>query len=202
MWIMALSAVLIVLIALYGIIPTFVYKLRNAARRKEKSEKVIFLTFDDGPDKKFTMRLLELLNKYEIKASFFVVALFAEQNPEIIAKMKKDGHCVALHSYEHKNPLWQTPEKVKLDFQRSAMILQKQGVKPCFYRPPWIHFNLTSIQQMKKYNVKPMLCHVMAQDWRANTTADVIFKKLLKRTKGGDIVCLHDGRGLMKLPAG
>lgn len=188
-------------IASYGMIPTLIYKIRNAAHRKQSIDQILYLTFDDGPDPQFTVPLLELLNQYGIKASFFVVASFAAQHPDIIAKIKENGHCIALHSYRHTNPYWQTPAQVKLDFEQSLKVFCNQKIHPCGYRPPWLRFNLSSIQQMKQYRLKPILCNVMAQDWRAHTTADAIFKKLLTRAKSGDIICLHDGRGRNEAPA-
>lgn len=200
MWVIVLLALFVATIASYGMIPTLIYKIRNNMRRKERTDKVLYLTFDDGPDRKFTPSLLELLNQYDIKASFFVVASFAGRHPDIIANIKENGHCIALHSYQHNNPFWQTPTQIKLDFEQSLKVFRNQKINPCGYRPPWLRFNLPSMQQMKNYHLKPMLCNVMAEDWRAHTTADAICKKLLNRSKSGDIICLHDGRGRNEAP--
>ncbi|MGB8455891.1 MAG: polysaccharide deacetylase family protein [Anaerocolumna sp.] len=65
--------------------------------------KKLILTFDDGPDRRYTGQLLDLLKQEQIKASFFVVAKNARKSPELIMRMKDEGHTVALHSLDHKH---------------------------------------------------------------------------------------------------
>ena len=98
---MIFTIVVLILIVSYSIVPTFYYKFRGTPIVNEVSEnKFLSLTFDDGPDEKYTSTLLDLLKKYDIKATFFVVAKFAEKNPAIIKRMEKEGHTIGLHSLE------------------------------------------------------------------------------------------------------
>ncbi len=177
-------------------LPSIYFRLfKPEPRRKNFTEKNICLTFDDGPDPNHTPKLLDLLLKYNIKASFFVVATFTEKNPMIIKRMVDEGHCIGLHSLEHKNNIWEFPFYTKYDFDESMRIMNKLGVKVNLYRPPWGLFNITTSKYMKIHGLKLFLWTVMAEDWRGHTTANIIAKKLLMRTNNGDIICLHDGRG-------
>ena len=165
-----------------------------------KEKKVIYLTFDDGPDCRYTERLLELLKKYGVRASFFVVASYARKNPEIMERMKKDGHLIGLHSLEHKDAYFQTPGYIKKDFAASICLLGRLGIRPVYYRPPWGHQTRTVRREAEQYGMKMILWDVMAQDWRAWTSARTIVQKLKSRVYDGAVICLHDGRGRRGAP--
>ena len=197
-----LIVVLVVILLCYSIVPTYLYKIQHKLTKKNKpNEKVLYLTFDDGPDKNYTPSLLDLLRKYNIRATFFVVATFAKENPQIVTRMKEEGHCIALHSFEHKNALFQSKSYTEYDFKESMKIMDTLGVDVKFYRPPWGHCNIFTNHEAKKHNLIKVLWDVMAQDWGKNTTDDIICDKLLRRSKNNSIICLHDGRGKDEAPS-
>ena len=99
----------------YSIVPTYGGKLLHRLRRPEP-DNTLYLTFDDGPDPVYTPQLLDLLAKYGIRASFFVVAQSAKQYPGLIARMKREGHLVGMHSLRHKNGMLQLPVSACRDF--------------------------------------------------------------------------------------
>lgn len=168
-------------------------QLKN--HRKGKGIENIYLTFDDGVDSKYTTEVLRVLKTYKVPATFFVVAKFAKNNPEIVEAIKADGHVIGLHSLEHKNEIFQTPRGTRKDFSESMEILKEQGIKPKFFRPPWGHFSLSAIKEIKSGNLKVVLWNVIVGDWKANIDARTIADRLLRETEKGDIICLHDGRG-------
>lgn len=184
----------------YSIIPTYSYKLYQRLHRPTNSH-TLYLTFDDGPDPRYTPELLDLLAQYDIKASFFVIAQSAEHNPDIISRMKREGHVIGLHSLCHKNGMLQPPVSAFRDFQQAVNIMQRLGVPIRYFRPPWGHWNIISLTQLHRYGMTPVLWDVMAQDWRGDLPAKTIGKRLLRRTVGGNIICLHDGRGENEAPA-
>lgn len=191
-----LIIILTIILLCYSIMPTYLYKFQHKLRTKNKiNKKVLYLTFDDGPDEKYTSHLLDLLKKYNVKATFFMVATFAKENPIIVNRVKEEGHLIGIHSFEHKNALFQSKSYTSYDFEQSVKIMKELGVNLKYYRPPWGHFNIFTNYEMKKHNLDKVLWDVMAQDWRGNTTADKICDKLLRRSKNGSIICLHDGRG-------
>lgn len=190
--------VLVLVFMIYSYIPSNINKKKFFNKEKE-NEKVIYLTFDDGPSE-HTERLLELLKKYKIRATFFCVANFAEKRQKIIEKMQEDGHVIALHSLKHKNAMLQGVYETKKDLEQSLKIMKKLGVNIKYYRPPWGDSNLYLLNKLKKENLQLILWNIMAEDWEANTTEEIIANKLLDRVNNGDIICLHDGRGKNNAP--
>ncbi len=194
--------ILVLILLSYSILPTYYYKSQHKLTKKNKQvAKVLYLTFDDGPDEKYTPCLLDLLKKYNIKATFFMVAKFAKENPIIVNRIKEEGHYIGLHSVEHKNALFQSRSYTSYDFGESIKIMEELGVSVKYYRPPWGHCNIFTNKEVKKHNMRKVLWDVMAQDWKENTTSDIICDKLLRRSKNGSIICLHDGRGKNEAPS-
>lgn len=188
--------ILIVLFLIYNVIPTFYYKLKMNNRKKQG--KVIYLTFDDGPSE-YTTKLLDLLKRYDVRASFFCVASFSDKHKNVIKRMINEGHLVGMHSFSHKSAYLMGLFGTKNDFKNSLNLMSSFcDVK--YYRPPWGHINLFTLYYVKKYNLKLILWNVMAEDWKGNTTSKEIEEKLLNRIAGNDIICLHDGRGKNDAP--
>ncbi len=188
-------------------LPTAVLRTKSiilnclSSLNRQNGDKTLFLTFDDGPDKNFTPELLDLLMKNEIKATFFVVSDFARENPQIIERMKAEGHYIALHSHKHKNPSFESPGKTKEAFGISLKVMGELGCSPEIMRPAWGTFNLMMLKLIREQNIRPVLWTVMAQDWRGNISSKEIARRLRRRTRPGSIICLHDGRGKNSAPA-
>lgn len=199
MLILKFLLLLIILYLFYAIIPSAYFKIKYILKRK-KVGNTLYLTFDDGPDPKYTNKLLDILKKYNIKASFFCVASFAQHNPDIIERLKKERHLIGLHSLKHTNACLMGVFKTNKDFKTSVDIMQDRSCNIKYFRPPWGDINLSSLYNFKKYNLKLILWHVMTEDWEKNVTPLDIEVKLLQRIKGGDIICLHDGRGSNEAP--
>lgn len=161
----------------------------------------LYLTFDDGPSKEYTPKLLDLLKKYEIKASFFVVVAFAHDNPQIIKRMQQEGHYIGLHSLNHKSAYLMLPSETKRDLMESKRILKELGTEVSGYRPPWGHLTPWGRKYAKENNLNVILWDVMTQDWQRNISSNEIGKRLKERSSSGDIICLHDGRGRNHAPA-
>ena len=189
---------IIIITTIYFLIPTYISKLIYKLK-KYKDRKTIFLTFDDGPSI-YTNNLLDILKKYNVKATFFCVGEFIENNKEIVKREVKEKHLVGLHSLKHTNANLLGPKNTFNDFNKSIDIMNKLNIKVKYFRPPWGHLNLLTLINIKKNNLKLVLWNVMAEDWKIDTTSKIIEAKLLKRIKGGDIICLHDGRGSNNAP--
>ncbi|WMJ22845.1 polysaccharide deacetylase family protein [Paludicola sp. MB14-C6] len=186
-------SIIICTFLIYSIIPTYYFKLiSNNVIRKTNQPNKIMLTFDDGPDERYTNQLLDVLAENDVQATFFVVAKNAFGNHAIIKRMQDEGHEIGLHSLEHENAMFFDRRYTKEDFKQSITIMNDLNCDVTFYRPPWGHTNIFSYHYMKKYGLKMILWDVMAQDWKDNATADIIADKLMKRTKPTSIICLHD----------
>ena len=187
---MVISIIIIILIILsYGIFPTYGYKIYQKSKKNKSSK--IYLTFDDGPSE-YTIQLLQLLDKYHISATFFMVANSISKHADTVVKMQKN-HVLGLHSFSHKSALLQLVGETKQDFEKSIQITGKYDIH--YFRPPWGHFTVATLYQLKKHHLKLILWDVMAEDWEQDTTAKEIADKLKRRVKQGSIICLHDGRG-------
>ncbi|MCD2491844.1 polysaccharide deacetylase family protein [Lacrimispora sp. NSJ-141] len=153
----------------------------------------LVLTFDDGPDRRYTGTLLDLLKKEQIPAAFFVVGNHAAKEPELVQRMEAEGHIVGSHSIEHRNALISTYNYMKRDFEACRMIhMELLGRPPRYFRPPWGIRNMFTRKFVKGQGMRMVLWDVMAQDWRADASTVGIAKKLRERVSDGAIICLHD----------
>lgn len=183
----------------YGVVPTLSERMEYRRQRAMRNVllpgrgKRLYLTFDDGPSKKYTEKLLDLLLKYNIHATFFVVADFAEENPKLIERMKKEGHLIGLHSLSHQSACLQTPYKIRENFFIDMETMRELGVQISYYRPPWGEVNREILSCIKDYRMKMVLWDVTAEDWEKNTLTEEILYKLLTKTKNNQIINLHDG---------
>lgn len=153
----------------------------------------MLLSFDDGPDAVYTAQLLDLLEVQQVKAMFFLVAEKAVKHPELVARMQREGHVVALHCARHRNPLLRGPLASWLDFRRGCTMLESlTGQPPQWYRPPHGCFNLVILWMLRRRRMEPVLWTVMVQDWRADSTVTGLVDKLRRRCCDGDVLLLHD----------
>lgn len=155
--------------------------------------KKLVLTFDDGPSAIYTKQLLDVLQKEKIKATFFVVANNAVQSPELISRMKRDGHCIALHSLEHRHAFLCTYGYMKRDFSKSLELLSSLNCSIHFYRPPWGVRNLFTKSFVRRHNLQMVLWDIMVGDWKASSTAEMIANRIETSVFDGAVICLHDG---------
>jgi peptidoglycan/xylan/chitin deacetylase (PgdA/CDA1 family) len=113
----------------------------GAVWRGKTNEKIVALTFDDGP-KPTTPGLLDALKEHNLKGTFFVVGFQAEKRPELLRRMLAEGHEIANHSYTHPNLTYLTPAQVQRELCRTSVVIhQATGIRPLFYRPPGGNFN-------------------------------------------------------------
>lgn len=155
--------------------------------------KKLMLTFDDGPENPYTSIILNLLKNEGIKATFFVVANNAKAMPEIIERMKQDGHTVALHSLEHRHPLLCGIKYMKRDFEESLKIMGDLSCNIRFYRPPWGARNLFTKKLLQKYSLKMVLWDIITKDWKEESTPEMIADIIDDKVFDGAVICLHDG---------
>ncbi len=192
----------IVIYLVYAVIPD--YYNRNISKKvikRVKSNNEIALTFDDGPDRRYTSSLLDLLKENGVKASFFVVAENAAANQDILFRMIKEGHSVGLHSLNHRNAWLTLPWKTQTDFSRSIELFKRMGVEIQFFRPPWGKFNILTQYNADKHGLKTVLWTLSARDWSRFVTAKDIKNSIVNNTKAGDIIVLHDSNGAEGAPS-
>ncbi|KPD00021.1 Peptidoglycan-N-acetylmuramic acid deacetylase PdaC [Geobacillus sp. BCO2] len=126
-------------IVIYGIVPTIIIrKKRVRLFREGTASDCLALTFDDGPDPYYTPKLLDLLKKYGVKATFFVVGRKVERYPDIVRRMAEEGHEIGIHNYRHISNWLLPPLWLDWGVRRAAKAIERAtGKQPMYYRPPW-----------------------------------------------------------------
>jgi peptidoglycan/xylan/chitin deacetylase (PgdA/CDA1 family) len=186
----------------YTIAPSLYYRdfSNKVFKKAHTKDKVIALTFDDGPDPQYTPELLDVLKENDIKCTFFVLAEKAQKYPDIIKRIENEGHHIGLHSLKHTNAIFSLPNQTKKDFSESLGIMDDLGIRIKFFRPPWGIFNPLTYHYAKGYNYQIVLWSICAMDWSRWATEDFIKKRLTSKVKPGDIILLHDSRGAKNSP--
>lgn len=187
--------VFIITFFIYTIIPTIYNRFVNPNIIKKINSSNIYLTFDDGPDSDYTDPLLAILSKYNVKATFFLVAIKAGLNEDLVSRIINEGHSIGLHSYDHKNSWLMTPFQMKNDFIKSLDILSNFDYPVSLYRPPWGFFNLFTNYYAKFHNLKTVLWTMSNKDWKEKTPVDYIVNNTIDSIKPGDILLFHDSGG-------
>jgi polysaccharide deacetylase family sporulation protein PdaB len=158
-------------------------------------EKVIALTFDDGPDPEETPLILDLLKQYQAKATFFLVGNKVERHPELVKRELSEGHELANHTYNHtyfSNRI--AISKMVADITKAEeIIFNASGQKCHLFRPPGGFYNerLIKIAKQNGYMVVMWSWHQDTKDWSTPGVKKIV-AKVLDHTQNGDIVLFHD----------
>lgn len=164
--------------------------------KRGQSEKEIALTFDDGPDPIYTPQLLDLLARYEAKATFFVVGSHAEHQHALLRRMEREGHTIGIHNYVHKSNWVMRPRTVKRQIDKTNDIIERAtGKRSVYYRPPWGIVNVFDYSNLGYLHI--ILWSALFGDWRMRLGAERLKKRMLKKLRPGEVLLLHDcGRTL------
>lgn len=170
--------------------------LMDAEPEKEKSvpamayyEKVVALTFDDGPGYKTTMTLLDGLKERDVHATFFLLGQQIEERKEVIEKMHEDGHLIGNHTYSHIQLDTVNIVCALDEIEKTNLIIEEiTGEKPKYIRPPYGSWNDTLEEEI---DMTPVLWTVDTSDWN---TRDVnrIVNYVVNEVESGDIILMHD----------
>lgn len=158
-------------------------------------EKVIALTFDDGPHPIYTTQILDILNEFNAKATFFVVGANAEKHPSFISRQINEGHEIANHTYSHSYKL--TPHQLEEELQRTSEIIYRiTGTYPESFRPVGGSYNddVINIAVEKGYQVVLWSWHQDTKDWKKPGVKKIV-DKVLNGAKPGDVILFHDAGG-------
>lgn len=158
-------------------------------------EKIIALTFDDGPHPKYTPEILDVLLKYDAKATFFVVGENAEKNPEIVYRTYEEGHELANHTYTH--PLKATIPRILKEIKKTnETIFSITGYSPMLFRPVEGQYSDALIKSIanERYKVIMWSWHLDTFDWK-NPGVNKIVDIVLTGVEPGNVILFHDGGG-------
>lgn len=182
---------LLLILVIYTVIPTVLMRVFGVGAYLRANHNGIALTFDDGPDSKYTPVLLDLLKRHGVKATFFVLGSKAERSPELIVRMHREGHLIGLHNYVHRTNGLMMPWKVRRQLARSAEIIRQiTGETPQYYRPPWGVVNLFDFMLSKRFQI--VLWSLIVGDWLTRTGKHQIKQRLISQLRSGSVIVLHD----------
>lgn len=152
----------------------------------------IALTFDDGPSGPITERLLEGLEKRDVKATFFVCCYRMEQYPETLTAIAEGGHEIGLHSCCHQYMNKMTAAEIAADMEACVSMLEEYtGLSATLFRPPGGLYNDALLEEAEKAGFSVLLWSVDPEDWDPKRQGQVS-SYLTAHTEAGDIVLLHD----------
>jgi peptidoglycan/xylan/chitin deacetylase (PgdA/CDA1 family) len=155
--------------------------------------KQLALTYDDGPNDPHTLRLLEVLAKHDVRATFFLIGRYAKQRPDIVRAVIEGGHVVGNHTYNHLLLTFRTAAQVRADLERCGRALGDVIGEPSnLFRPPFGGRRPGVLRIARQMGLAPVMWSVTGYDWNA-PPADEIERKVTNRVRGGDVILLHDG---------
>ncbi|MBQ7822213.1 MAG: polysaccharide deacetylase family protein [Clostridia bacterium] len=155
-------------------------------------EKVIALTFDDGPHKYRTNEILDILSENDVKATFFVVGVMAEEYPDVIRRTLAEGHEIGNHTYNHSKMKKLSAEKLKYELERTEEVLfEICEYRPKLFRPPegWCSDSIASAAGELDYDV--ILWNIDTLDWAHNEVGKIC-ECVSTGIRPGSIILFHD----------
>ncbi len=156
-----------------------------------KTKNQVALTFDDGPDRRFTPMVLDTLKKYNVKATFFLVGARVAALPEVTRRIAREGHAIGNHTYWHPALYEHSTDRLKWEVTQTDQIIQNTiGMRPRLFRAPYGGLNHEIVQQLQREGYSVIGWDVDTLDWKqpgAAQIADVV----LAHVHPGAIILMH-----------
>jgi len=161
----------------------------NAAR----GTKQIALTYDDGPNDPHTLRLLEVLARHNVRATFFLIGRYVEQRPDIVRDILNAGHIICNHTFTHPLLTLKSESETRDELIRCRTVIQNAiGNHSNLFRPPFGGRRPATLRVARELGLEPVMWNITGYDWNAPPAA-VIERKVSRWIRGGDVILLHDG---------
>ena len=155
----------------------------------KSGEKTIYLTFDDGPHPLITPKVLEILARYNAKATFFCIGNNVKQFPKTFELLKKEGHSVGCHTFNHEDG-WKTKTQDYIKSYNDANELINSNL----FRPPHGKIKRSELKKLKTLNskLKIVAWTVIAYDWDHALSPEDVYQNVIRNADDGSIVTFHD----------
>lgn len=158
-----------------------------------RSSRQLALTYDDGPNDPHTLRLLEVLAKHSVRATFFLIGRYVQQRPEIVREIAQAGHIVGNHSFTHPLLTFKSETEIKQQLSECRAALQDVIGEPSnLFRPPFGGRRPAVLRVARSLGLRTIMWNVTGYDWTA-PPASAIERKVASKIRGGDVILLHDG---------
>jgi peptidoglycan/xylan/chitin deacetylase (PgdA/CDA1 family) len=149
----------------------------------------VALTFDDGPDPEDTPKVLRLLDRYNARATFFMLGVRAAQYPELVAQVARSGNSIGNHGWSHTSLPLLTRKGRRQEINRTREILKPYGSD--LFRPPYGHMNFSTYLDIRRCGYTAIAWDIVATDWIDHPDRE-IFNAIEKKIHPGAIILLHD----------
>ncbi len=158
-----------------------------------RGSKQLALTYDDGPNDPHTQRLLEVLARHNVHATFFLIGRYAQQRPDIVREIVKAGHVVGNHTFTHPLLIFKSARELRSQLDNCHLALTDAiGEHSNLFRPPFGGRRPTVLRIAGQMGLEPIMWNVTGYDWNASS-AEQIERKVTKQVRGGNVILLHDG---------
>ena len=155
--------------------------------------KQLALTYDDGPNDPHTLRLLEVLAKHNVHATFFLIGCYAQQRPDIVRELANAGHAIGNHTFTHPLLTLKSAKEIRNELQTCGAAIQDAiGSHSNLFRPPFGGRRPAVLRIARELGLEPIMWNITGYDWNA-PPAEVIEKKVSGKIRGGNVILLHDG---------
>ncbi len=187
----ALTLILVIAICILLPLRVEAWEDRSVVHVKTE-EKVIALTFDDGPHPRYTERILAVLAKHDVKATFFMVGINVERYPAAAKAVVDAGHEIGNHTYHHAHLAGMNEGDTRDEVDACARrILDICGASPLLFRAPEGTRGETLHTLLDSMGYRQILWNVDTLDWKGRESGDIA-KTVLRKVRGGDIILMHD----------
>jgi peptidoglycan/xylan/chitin deacetylase (PgdA/CDA1 family) len=154
---------------------------------------LLALTFDDGPNDPWTMKLLEVLDRHHVPATFFMVGRYVRQRPDLARAVHQAGHAIGNHGYSHPNLIFASPSKLRQELEETSKAIEDAiGERPYLFRPPFGGRRPGTFRVAEEMKMFPVMWRVTCFDWSAKSPESIL-KHAHQQIAGGEVVLLHDG---------
>ena len=161
--------------------------------RGMRGSKQIALTFDDGPNDPHTLKLLDVLARHSVRATFFMIGRFVRQHPEIARAVAEAGHMVGNHTFTHPLLIFESAARTRSELLDCRQALTDAiGEHSNLFRPPFGGRRPATLRVARELRLQTVMWNVTGYDWNA-PPASVIVEKVVRQIRGGDVILLHDG---------
>jgi peptidoglycan/xylan/chitin deacetylase (PgdA/CDA1 family) len=151
------------------------------------------LTYDDGPNDQHTLRLLEVLARHNVRATFFLIGRYVQQRPDIVREVVRAGHVIGNHTFTHPLLIFKNATEVRKELTDCRSAIQDAVDEPSnLFRPPFGGRRPAVLRIARELGLEPIMWSVTGYDWNGPPAA-VIERKVERQIRGGDVILLHDG---------
>ncbi len=163
-----------------------------------RDKKVVALTFDDGPDDNYTPRVLDILNRQGVKATFFLVGSRVKEYPSVVSQLVESGHQVAWHGWTHTNFRLKSVEEVRREMANTASAFKETiNLDPVMFRPPFGELSLEALKELADSGHTAVGWNADSLDWRS-IPVDLVLANALVNTRPGSIIVMHSAGTILE----